>query len=850
MQGAFSPKNVVKPNAEPSRSSRKLTKEDDVEEFCWTVSSLGSALLERLNSHASSLGISETPFQDVKVLDPLPPFSKVRLECESSAVANHVISILRQRRVSPHCLFFKDSPLGVSFGSRPFQWTQLTTTELPPLDQAWSRSNPPKFRRLLAKPGEDPDTVAVERLHTRFVFVANILPSSAPEFWWDLHVVAAAIRRVVESYDTTGLGVEIFVSHHKVQHCHVGMRTPQDAQALLASLQDKQIELQHRDEMQQLQVTTSGQLFLDYAAIAHRSLDLAQARAEGREPARGDPDRSECTSQSAHVQVPGLVIIPDFCSCHEEETLLAVLLGPHAPWAPGQATPTQGRVVRRKVQHYGYVFDYQSADVLRDRSQSGGDCPALPTLAPEASDDLESFLAQCASEGNGWDLLAGVIERVRRFDFGVPHRTFPTLNQLTVNHYKPGEGIGAHVDTPSAFGDGLISISLGSGVVMEFRKVNTAAGGNTKKLVYLPPRSLVLMSGPARYEWEHLIVTRSTDTVEGEVLPRQLRVSLTLRTALDLSGQPLPLVSSRRFPPKWGSPDELLSPLVTPSCELEHVQNVYDAIAVQWHHTRGRRGVLWPGATQFLQRLPRGSLVADVGCGDGKYFPAIWEAGSYVIGTDISLPLLKTSVASPNDEQIPESRRVGDELQHLWERPAVAVADCMSLPIRTDSCDAAICIAVLHHLSTPCRRKRCIEELARIVKPGGTINIQAWALEQIEGSRHRFASNDVLVPFNAQPKYLTLEVHNSQDGDSLPDQSNGVSEKASIKSTAQRYSEAFSAEYDDQKGLVVFQRYCHLYKQGEMEALCHEVSNVTLVESGFEKGNYFVILEVTGAKQK
>jgi hypothetical protein len=28
-------------------------------------------------------------------------------------------------------------------------------------------------------------------------------------------------------------------------------------------------------------------------------------------------------------------------------------------------------------------------------------------------------------------------------------------------------------------------------------------------------------------------------------------------------------------------------------------------------------------------------VVADVGCGDGKYFSAIWEYGSYVIGTDI-----------------------------------------------------------------------------------------------------------------------------------------------------------------------------------------------------------------------
>ena len=77
------------------------------------------------------------------------------------------------------------------------------------------------------------------------------------------------------------------------------------------------------------------------------------------------------------------------------------------------------------------------------------------------------------------------------------------------------------------------------------------------------------------------------------------------------------------------------SDLITPSTESKHVHEVYDAIATQWHHTRGKRGVLWPGATNFLEKIPKGSVVADVGCGDGKYFSAIWEYGSYVIGTDI-----------------------------------------------------------------------------------------------------------------------------------------------------------------------------------------------------------------------
>jgi alkylated DNA repair protein alkB family protein 8 len=186
-----------------------------------------------------------------------------------------------------------------------------------------------------------------------------------------------------------------------------------------------------------------------------------------------------------------------------------------------------------------------------------------------------------------------------------------------------------------------------------------------------------------------------------------------------------------------------------------------------------------------------------------------------------------------SEGEITENRRVGENRKHLRARPAVVVADCMHVPLRTNSCDAAICIAVMHHLSTPQRRKRCIEELARIVKPGGLVNVQAWAMDQEEDSRRRFAANDVFVPFNAQPKYLQI-------GDQTRDDSM-LSEGTS---TAQMYANALNAEYDDKKGLVVFKRYCHLYRLGELDQIASQVPGTQVIESGFESGNYYIIFEV------
>ena len=405
----------------------------------------------------------------------------------------------------------------------------------------------------------------------------------------------------------------------------------------------------------------------------------------------------------------------------------------------------------------------------------------------------------------------------------------------------------------------------------------------------------MLLSGDARYKWEHMIVSRMTDTVDGTVLPRKMRVSLTLRTALSLPKEgegrrqeavsPLPHYESSSFPPRWGQLSDAAaaaaaaaataesqngngssnntsslphntdnrSDLVTPATESKHVHAVYDAIATQWHHTRGKRGVLWPGATLFLENLPKGSVVADVGCGDGKYFAAITAASSYVIGTDISEPLLKTAASATGEDDAmldgPQYQRLSKEKRALSLRPAVAVADCIHLPLRSKSFDAAICIAVMHHLSTEGRRMRCLAELHRIVKVGGLINVMAWALDQEDDSKRKFHGTDVLVPFNAQPKYLLNSLSSTLEDEEGNVESRSIHAAVDTlpkgKGVAQMMAEQYTgAEFDSKKNLVVFQRYCHMYRRGELEYLCGQVPGLEVIESSYEKGNHVVLLRV------
>jgi alkylated DNA repair dioxygenase AlkB/SAM-dependent methyltransferase len=900
VQGSFQPKitgtatektqNSQCGNDDEAKAKGELSADNHSlqENLLWTTDALRRAIcayfsLQSTETASRLLNREDFAPIDVHILDQSPPFTKIRLQYTSSHHAFQAMMKLKENEITPSDILsgsaavmnFTDVPAGssVTFSARPLQVTLITEQALK--EPGWGRSNPPKFRRLIARNAcENESILQLERQETRFVWMSNLFKASEDQDMSILRgnrwIVAAAIRAVVDKFDSSGQGVEVFLSSNKASSksrnlsascCHVGMRSAADAQALIRNLQGQTVvwkfQINANDDARVIELP-SGVLFLDYAAITHRSALLDQAKSQGLELPKGEPTRPECTSTTAHVNVPGLVIVHDFITEAQEAALVAVLTGPQAPWAPSQANPSETGAVKRRVQHYGYVFDYKTADVLRNREDPDADCPPMPAMLdvdPGSNEqnrqedhshridetDLDAYLDHCVNKGEGWGLLAGVAERVRQYDFNEngqdgASRRYPKLNQLTINQYKPGEGIGSHVDTLSAFGDGLLSLSLNSGIVMEFRKVDAKDGGDRKKLVYLPRRSIVLMSEAARFEWEHMIVTRTTDVHNGELMSRDLRISLTFRTALDPVGIPLPLIQSSSFPPTWGSKGSMTSTLRTPACERDHVHAVYDAIAVQWHHTRGRRGVLWPGATRFLQELESGSIVADVGCGDGKYFPPIWQGGSYVIGTDISIPLLKTAFLVDQDEALtPENRRVSDERRHLRTRPAVCAADCMHIPLQSKRCDAAICIAVLHHLSTKSRRQRCIEELIRIVKPGGLINIQAWALTQEKDSRRSFAASDVFVPFNAQPKYLKAAAN---------DVPKCMKSDATYKSTAQVYSEALNAEFDDRKGLVVFKRYCHMYKEGELEELLVDMSNVKLVDSGFEAGNYYIIVRV------
>jgi ubiquinone/menaquinone biosynthesis C-methylase UbiE len=157
------------------------------------------------------------------------------------------------------------------------------------------------------------------------------------------------------------------------------------------------------------------------------------------------------------------------------------------------------------------------------------------------------------------------------------------------------------------------------------------------------------------------------------------------------------------------------------SIEKKYVQEVYDRIATEFSDTRYRT---WTCTEDFLDNIPEGSKVADIGCGNGKAMlykkNVLWE------GCDNSKNLVK----------ICEDRGLN-----------VRTGDILNIPFQNDKYDYTICVAVIHHLSCIEKRMKAVEELVRITKPGGEIFILCWSMEQPPDSRRKFLEQDNYIPF-------------------------------------------------------------------------------------------------------
>ena len=141
----------------------------------------------------------------------------------------------------------------------------------------------------------------------------------------------------------------------------------------------------------------------------------------------------------------------------------------------------------RKVQHYGYIYDYKSG-------KTNSKTEPIPQILRPLIDSLKE---RCGDE---------------KYDF----------NQVIINNYEPGQGISAHIDS-TEYGEIIGCYTLGSGATMRF------TNDEKKYDLYVSPNSLYIMTMESRYNWKHEMINRKSDVVDGDKILRGKRVSITFR---------------------------------------------------------------------------------------------------------------------------------------------------------------------------------------------------------------------------------------------------------------------------------------------------------------------------------
>jgi len=234
------------------------------------------------------------------------------------------------------------------------------------------------------------------------------------------------------------------------------------------------------DELGQLEQSAPAQLWnaasIDDAAIAQRAKDI----------------------------VPGLDYIHDFITRDEELDLVRQI--DKMDWSNHW---------QRRTQYYGRRYlpdDEPNANAIRNAKQATRD-------------------RRLAAQTGVVDHIPwwAIRFRDRLVDQGIFEHA---PNQMGINEYLPGQGIAPHVDY---HGGEVVSITLITGCVMDFERVD-AEGASvdlfdrpTLASAWLPPRSMVVLKGEARTRWTHGIARRKKDIVDGRVIPRGRRISVTFR---------------------------------------------------------------------------------------------------------------------------------------------------------------------------------------------------------------------------------------------------------------------------------------------------------------------------------
>ena len=147
--------------------------------------------------------------------------------------------------------------------------------------------------------------------------------------------------------------------------------------------------------------------------------------------------------------------------------------------------------------------------------------------------------------------------------------------------------------------------------------------------------------------------------------------------------------------------------------KLERISKLgYEDIGSSFDVTRKKYS--WPEIDCFIRGISSGDSIIDIGCGNGRLFPRLPRGIKY-LGVDTSQSLIRTAKIN-----FPEAR-----FENLDGANMASIDD--------EKFDWAFSLAVWHHFAGERNKIKFLNEIARVIKPGGRVIISVW---DILGNKH------------------------------------------------------------------------------------------------------------------
>lgn len=395
------------------------------------------------------------------------------------------------------------------------------------------------------------------------------------------------------------------------------------------------------------------------------------------------------------------------------------------------------------------------------------------------------------------------------------------INRVSVRTIHPGAHTKPVLES-NLYESFLILIPVGSHIAIKLQPIEPSSTTQHTHDIIIPDSCALILLNDAVQQYSWNVIGKTRDWIDNKQVKRKETIFIELRHVQSI-GQQQSLQSHAATTTSTLSKDKKILALpvsdistLNAAIESAHVQNVYDSIA---GHFSSTRHTPWPKIDHYVRCIPSHSIVADVGCGNGKYMGLNKEVT--IIGCDLSEPLVK----------------ICDERGYH-----AVVGDALNIPLRSNMFDFVLNIAVLHHISTVERRIQIINELLRVCKSGGEILVSAWAFEQDSTSRRSFPTQDVYVPWNVPARHYKPDAIQNNNNNST-----NIDHNDSLVSTpcSNELSELLKPKLLDTANtekLIVVHRYCHVYKQGELQQLFESAELCTVVNTYYDRGNWCVLV--------